>query len=137
LQEIRRVLRQGGLFAFSSHNRNHRDAISWPKIEFSTTPYEQIGHFTKFVKYLPNHLINRNEQRFENDYATISNVAHNYAMLTYYIDKENQISQLDDVGFKAIEMYDALGNMLNLDSDDKDSAWIYPAARKINHQNDT
>ena len=34
--------------------------------------------------------------------------------------------------FETIEMYDTPGNMLNLDSDDKDSAWIYYVARKIN-----
>jgi len=28
-------------------------------------------------------------------------------------------------------MYDTLGNVLNLDSDDKDSAWIYYAAKKF------
>ena len=106
-------------------------------MEFSTTSCEQIEHFTKLVKSLLNHLINRNQQRFENYYANISDVAHNYAMLTYYIDKEHQITQLDDVGFKTIEMYDALGNMLNLDSGDRGSAWICPVARKINHQNDT
>ena len=31
----------------------------------------------------------------------------------------------EDVGFEAIEMCDTLGNTMNLDSDDKGSAWIY------------
>jgi len=132
LREIRRVLKQDGLFVFSSHNRNYRYAISRPKIKFSTTPCKQVEYFKKFVKSSINHLRNRNHQKFEDEYAIINDVAHNYAMMTYYIDKEHQVSQLEDVGFKTDEMYDISGNMLNLDSDDKDSAWIYYVARKIN-----
>jgi hypothetical protein len=56
-------------------------------------------------------------------------------MLTYYIDTVNQVKQLEDMDFETIEMYDTLGNMLGLDSDDKNSAWIYYVARKINQKN--
>lgn len=132
LREIRRVLKQDGLFVFSAHNRKHRYAISRPKMKLSTTLCKQVEHFKEFVKSSINHLRNRNHQKFEDEYAIINDVAHNYAMLTYYIDKENQISQLKDAGFETIEMYDTLGNTLNPDSDDKDSAWIYYVARKIN-----
>ena len=132
LREINRVLKQDGLFVFSSHNRNHRYAISRPKMEFSTTPCKQAGNLMKFFKSTCNRLRNKNHQVFNEQYAIINDVAHNYAMLTYYIDKVNQVKQLEDVGFETIEMYDTFGNTLNLDSDDKDSAWIYYVARKIN-----
>jgi len=135
LREIRRVLKQDGLFVFSSHNRNHRYAISHPKMEISMTPCMQAGNLVKFFKSTRNRLRNKNHQVFHEQYAIINDVAHNYAMLTYYIDKVNQLSQLEDVGFETIEMYDTLGNMLNLDSDDTDSAWIYYVARKINQNN--
>jgi hypothetical protein len=104
-------------------------------MEISITPYKQAENFTKFIKSLLNHLRNRNHQIFENEYAIINDVAHNYAMLTYYVDKVNQVKQLEGVGFETIEMYDTLGNMLNLESDDKESAWIYYVARKINQKN--
>jgi ubiquinone/menaquinone biosynthesis C-methylase UbiE len=132
LREIYRVLKQDGLFVFSAHNRKHRYAISRPKIQLSTTPCTQVEEFKKFIKSSINHLRNRNHQKFEGEYAIINDIAHNYAMLTYYIEKENQVKQLEDMGFETIEMYDTLGNMLNLDSDDKDSAWIYYVARKAN-----
>ncbi len=135
LREIHRVLKQDGLFVFSSHNRKHRYAMSRPKMKLSMTPCKQVEQFKKFVKSSINHLRNRNHQRFEDVYAIINDVAHNYAMLTYYIDKVNQVKQLEDMGFDTIDMYDTLGNMLDLDSDDKDSAWIYYVARKINHKN--
>ncbi len=132
LREIYRVLKQDCLFVFSSHNRNHRYAISRPEIEFSMMPCKQAGNFIKYFKSKCNRLRNKNHQVFEDQYAIINDVAHNYAMLTYYIDKVNQLKQLEDMGFETLEMYDTLGNILDLDSDDKDSAWIYYVARKIN-----
>ena len=130
LREIHRVLKQDGLFVFSSHNRNHRYAISRPKIKFSMMLCRQAGNFIKFLKSTRNRLRNINHQVFNEQYAIINDVAHNYAMLTYYIDKVNQVKQLEEMSFETIEMYDTPGNMLNLDSDDQDSAWIYYVARK-------
>ena len=40
------------------------------------------------------------------------------------------------MGFKTIEMYDTLGNILDLDSDDKDSAWIYYVAKIFDQKDD-
>ncbi len=132
LREIYRVLKQDCLFVFSSHNRNHRYAISRPEMEFSIMPCKQTGNFIKYFKSTRNRLKNKNHQVFEGQYAIINDVAHNYAMLTYYIDKVNQVKQLEDMGFETLEMYDTLGNTLDINSDDADSAWIYYVARKIN-----
>ena len=131
LREIHRVLKQDGLFVFSSHNRNHRYAISRPKMEFSGTPCKQTYNLIKFFKSTRNRLKNKNHQMFNKQYAIINDIAHNYAMLTYYISKTHQMLQLNDMGFETIEMYDTLGNMLTLDNDDKDSAWIYYVAKKF------
>jgi hypothetical protein len=100
-------------------------------MKLSTMPCEQAGNFIRFFKSTRNRLRNKNLQVFNEQYAIINDTAHNYAMLTYYIDKVNQVKQLEDMGFETIEMYDTSGNMLNLDSDDKGSAWIYYVARKI------
>ncbi len=131
LGEIHRVLKQDGLFVFSSHNRNHRYSISHPKMKLSRAPCKQVENIKNFTKSMYNYLRNKSSQQFKQEYAIINDVAHNYAMLTYYIDKLNQVSQLEAIGFETIEMYDTLGNKLDLDSDDKDSAWIYYVARKI------
>ena len=131
LREIYRVLKSDGLFVFSSHNRNHRYAISHPKMKLSMIPGRQIKNIKNFIKSMCNYLRNKSSQQFMQEYAIINDVAHNYAMLTYYIDKLNQVSQLEVIGFETIEMYDTLGNILDSDSDDKESAWIYYVARKI------
>ena len=131
LREIRRVLKQDGLFIFSSHNRNHRYAISRPKMEFFRAPCKLAENFIKFLKSTRNRLKNKKHQVFNEQYAIINDIAHNYAMLTYYINKADQVSQLKAISFETIEMYDTLGNVLNLDSDDKDSAWIYYVSKKF------
>ncbi len=131
LQEIHRVLRQDGLFVFSSHNKNHRDAVSRPRMAFTLVPSEQFRNLIDFVRSTYNHLRNRKQQRFNGEYSIINDRAHNYALLTYYIDKKNQISQLKETGFETIEMYDTHGNILSIGSDDKDSAWIYYVTRRI------
>ena len=131
LLEIYRVLKRDGLFVFSSHNRNHRYAISRPKMKLSMTPGKLMKNINNFSKSMCNFIRNKSSQQFMKEYAIINDVAHNYAMLTYYIDKLNQVSQLEAIGFETIEMYDTLGNKLDSSSDDKDSAWIYYVARKI------
>jgi len=130
LREIHRVLRQDGLFVFSAHNKNHRNAISSPKMAFTLAPYTQYRNLIDFVRSTYNHLRKRKHQQFNGEYSIINDKAHYYAMLTYYIDKENQISQLRETGFETIEMYDTCGNILNIDSDDRNSAWIYYVTRK-------
>jgi hypothetical protein len=103
-------------------------------MQFSMTPCKLAKDFIKFVKSTRNRLRNKNHQLFKDQYAIINDVAHNYAMLTYYIDKVHQVKQLDDTDFETIDMYDTLGNILDLDSDDKGSAWIYYVAKKNNQK---
>jgi ubiquinone/menaquinone biosynthesis C-methylase UbiE len=131
LREIHRVLRQDGLFVFSSHNKNHRNAICSPRMAFAVVPNALFRNLIDFARSNYNYLKNRKRQQFNREYSILNDRAHNYAMLTYYIDKRNQISQLEETGFETIEMYDTHGNMLNIDSDDGDSAWIYYVTRKI------
>ncbi len=131
LQEIHRVLKQNGIFTFSSHNRNYRNANSPPRMAFTSAPCAQIGNLIKFVKSTYNHSKNKKLERFDKEYSIINDKAHNYALLTYYIDKKSQISQLRKNGFEVIEMYDTFGNKLDIDDDDKDSAWIYYVVRRM------
>ncbi len=130
LREIHRVLCKDGLFVFSAHNKNYRDAISRPGITYTFNLHAMMNNIINFVISTYNHTWHRKSQQFEEEYSILNDRAHNYAMLTYYIDKKNQISQLAKIGFDVIEMFDTDGNVLEQDSDDADSAWIYYVARK-------
>ncbi|GJQ57843.1 MAG: class I SAM-dependent methyltransferase [Candidatus Scalindua sp. AMX11] len=130
LREIHRVLCRNGMFVFSAHNRNHREASSQPRVTFTLNVPTMISNITKFLLSTYNHTRNKKNQQFEEEYCILNDRAHNYAMLTYYIDKKSQISQLMKIGFEVIEMFDTFGNVLGQGSDDGDSAWIYYVARK-------
>lgn len=130
LREVYRVLCQNGLFVFSSHNRNHRDAISRPSITFTLHLGTMAENIIKFIISTYNHTKNRKKQQFKEEYSILNDRAHNYSMLTYYIDTKNQISQLMKMGFDVLEMFDTSANVLEESSDDSDSAWIYYVARK-------
>ena len=131
LKEINRVLCQNGLFVFSAHNRNYRYASMYPGFAFSHDPHILLKNIIKFVKSIYNHTRQKKKQQFEKEYAIINDRAHNYAMLTYYIDKKSQKSQLREVGFDVVEMYDTSGNVLEDNDYDGNSAWIYYVAQKL------
>ncbi|MBM4054441.1 MAG: class I SAM-dependent methyltransferase [Planctomycetes bacterium] len=129
-KEIHRVLKEDGLFVFSSHNRNYHRANSFPKIVFTPDPYAQINLLLKYFRSIVNFLKNRKLEQFNEEYAIINDKAHSYALLSYYIDKNSQILQNKSMGFETIEMYDVSGNILNPGDKDSHSAWIYYVTRK-------
>lgn len=131
LKEIYRILKKDGVFVFSSHNRNYHLAHSFPKAVFTLDPCAQAKFFVKYFRSIVNYLKNRRLEQFNEEYAIINDKAHSYALLTYYIDKNNQILQNKSMGFETIEMYDTSGNILNPGDKDNHSAWIYYVTKKI------
>jgi ubiquinone/menaquinone biosynthesis C-methylase UbiE len=133
LQEIHRVLKENGIFVFSSNNRKWIGYMSHSKIKLSKNPRKLIRNIAVFVKQ--NYLIlrNRKQQISTESYAMINEFSHGEALLSYHIDKKSQILQLYDCGFETIEMYDQFGNTLHPDSDDIRSRWIHYVARKKCH----
>lgn len=130
LREIHRVLGEDGIFVFSSHNRNYRNAITHPNIRFALNPITQIRNLRRYVRCRNNHLRNKKYQYFGTEYAIINGMSHDYGVLTYCMDKENQTAQIREAGFELMEMYDRGGNALALDDDDSNSAWIHYVTRK-------
>lgn len=130
LKEINHVLAPGGLFMFSSHNRNYRQAITRPTLEWSLNPARQYRHLLTFVAELGNRRKRRYEQVFTDDYALINDEAHAYALLTYYIGKNRQVVQLADAGFKTLDMVDVNGELIEPDSNDSHSSAIHYMAQK-------
>ena len=55
MREIHRVLKNDGVFTFSSHNLNYKNAIAAPSMTYTFGPCEQVMYLVKFVKSLYNH----------------------------------------------------------------------------------
>ncbi len=127
IREANRVLRKGGIFMFSTHNRDyqHFHKLPWQR-EFHFS-FRYLIFFLHCLFHLPNHFKMRKHEVFTDDYAIINDGDHRYSLLLYYITIEKQIKQLADNGFTNIEAYDTDGNPVARDTE---SHWLHYLAAK-------
>jgi ubiquinone/menaquinone biosynthesis C-methylase UbiE len=136
LKEIYRVLRHQGLFIFSAHNLDfkRRSAYKFRGFVSAQGPVELIKQnavrIIRYFKGILNHLHYQRQEEHARDYSIINDPSHSYSLLTYYIKKENQVRQLEQMGFSGIQMVDEHGSLITLDEDCRDG-WIYYICRKI------
>src|SRR6266550_3749432 len=91
MHEIFRVLKQNGLFMFSTHNRNyeHFDRLPWQQgLSLDLNFLKNSAHA---LYHLPRHLRLKKHARESDAYAVINDNAHGYSLLTYYISINRQI----------------------------------------------
>lgn len=128
--EIKRVLAPGGLFAFSSHNRDHRLARLQPTLKPTPDPFMLARRVVRYQRCLRNRRRNRVYEREEKDYAIINDRSHNYSLVTHYMTLRAQVAELRTLGFEPMEVYDLAGRSLPLDGEDTESGWLHYVARK-------
>lgn len=127
LAEVRRVLGEGGYFSFSSHNRGHGHFGQMPWRERRPASWNHIKTCVRAALFLPRHWRMRKLEIHDQDYSIINDIAHDFALMTYYIPVDKQIEQLSAHGFREIECYDQEGKLVKGDSADP---WIFYLARK-------
>ena len=131
LAEIRRVLVPGGLFTFSSHNRDHKDARLQPTLRLTPDPFMMVRRIVRFHRCTRNRARNRLHEREEKEYAIINDRSHNYSLITYYMTIRDQVAQLRAAGFEPLEVYNLDGKELPLDGVDTGSGWLNYVARRL------
>jgi ubiquinone/menaquinone biosynthesis C-methylase UbiE len=135
LREVYRVLKRRGLFIFSAHNLSfkRRSAFKFRGFVSANRPLkstkEKAIRIKRYLTGIINHLNYRRHEVHASEYSLINDPSHNFTLLTYYIEKEHQVRQLEAMGFFEIEMIDEKGSFLTLDQDCKDG-WIYYVCRK-------
>ena len=115
LSEVRRVLSDGGLFVFSSHNRNYRIPKPWALDHFSGSLGDPLRFGMRAASYpvgIVNYLrlVHRAEARDE--YCMSVDSAYRYSLIHYRIDAAAQKAQLERAGFCDIAVIDVDGRRL-------------------------
>ena len=117
LAQIRRVLAPGGVFIFSTCNRNSPQfgaGFQLPAFQWSCNPARLFARSLRFVRDTSQRLRNRRrlkpQELITSDYALINDTYHNYGVMLYYISLQQQLRQLADAGFHgAHKAYDLAG----------------------------
>ncbi len=130
LSEVWRVLRPGGTFMFSCHNRRYNRALGGPRLRISRNPVTLGRNVVSYVRSTINHRRVGKLRRMEPTYALLNDYAHDYALLHYYIDRDAQTQQLTDAGFRLLDVFNDSGAILGPHDRDDDSFFLmYVAIR--------
>ena len=132
LKEIYRVTAPGGLFCFSSHNRDFRDIKGDKQRKF----YLALNP-VKLLYRAGMHVLSRwsSWQLGECEYSTPEFAVYNDAelnsrLLTYYITLRKSTEQLEGIGFLTLQALGKEGEPLDSDAPCRDSFMIHYMCKK-------
>jgi SAM-dependent methyltransferase len=142
LEEMRALLAPGGLLIFSSHNLDYVDRAggageeSRPAlrarrmlVKAASRPLTELAGY---ARRLPRRIRNRRRlgalERRADDHAIINDEAHDYALLHYYIRRDDQARQLAETGYELIECLDVDGGVVG-PGEVNPSPWLHYVAR--------
>ena len=101
LKEIKRVVKDGGTFVFSTHNVGSIGNLRL--VRAKTSPR---GVYDRFVRNPLLLLLNENFSQLQNqNYSTVRDGTHWFRLKNYYIKPSEQIRQLAEVGFTNTRAY--------------------------------
>lgn len=124
MDEIYRIIKPGGYFAFSSHNLKGIDKL----FSFPVTL-----NVKKWYKTIVLRSVNKNFRKFyKENYVTIIDGAHGYGVTNYYTTPEYQCKQLAQCGYGDLVVIDLNGNSSTPEGaiNHKD-LWLYYLGRKV------
>lgn len=127
LSGICRVLKPGGIFFFSTHNKAHHSFNRSPWLDSSLKPGIRIKTFLRLLPFYPRHLSLKKKEEHGEQHAVINDWAHDYSLLTFYTTPAFLREQLNRQGFCAITFHAADGRP---EADDRLGNWIFATCEK-------
>lgn len=130
LTEVHRVLRPGGIFAFSSHNLKYKGAFDAPKLDWAWNPARLLVHWLRYLRSYVNYLRLRSYREVTPQYAIVNDPGHYFACLHYYITRSEMSSQLASFGFALKDVLDGMGKTVPEPADESNEpCFLYTAER--------
>lgn len=133
LAEMHRVLKPGGLFAFSHHNRE-RPAVTPYALRYlnrSKHPVRMARNVMEFLQGIRNYRKSLHCAVEQPEYALRHDSGNYFMVPMYYITKQAQVQQLERIGFQVLKIYDGTGQTTDSTTPDPVSSWIFHACRKL------
>jgi SAM-dependent methyltransferase len=126
LRDIRRVLVPGGLLIMSSHNRFHLPQVHGPWYVRRSDPLRFAADLIRLPGRVRRH---RELRRFEHDehgYTVVSDGAHGFQLVHYFITPQAQYRQFEEEDFEPLSCQD-------LDGRDVDDAFEAPDCPELHY----
>ncbi len=132
LAEVNRVLRPGGLFVFSTHNRDVEVPVAWSprNLHWSNNPARLAYNGYLYLVGIAHARKVRGLERAEDEYALTNDPGLRYKLVTYYITRPAQRAQLGRAGFSDVAAYAMDARPLAIDGPPVEDFMIHYAARK-------
>jgi SAM-dependent methyltransferase len=131
LCEVRRLLRPGGLMAFSTHNLRYKRALSGPRVRWSWNPFRLSSSAAQFVLGWRHHRRVGPLRITTPEYALLNDPGHFYACLHYYVARPTVSSQLTATDMRLLDVFNGTGQTLTEAEDDSDDPWLFYVAQRI------
>ncbi len=121
LEEARRVLRPGGVLAFSSHNIRYKRAFSGPYLAWSSNPVQFAANCFHYIWNWCNYIRVAVLRRKMSEYALLNDPGHHYACLHYYVARTTVDAQLASANMRLLDAFDAGGSLAPEGGDDSEN----------------
>jgi SAM-dependent methyltransferase len=135
LREARRVLRPGGVFAFSTHNLDHKNAGKAPWNPLQVWPRDVRRVARRFVRLpyaIRNHARNRRLVLRGDGWAMLNTPLYDFGLVIHYVSLSTAIQELTATGFgEEIEVYDMFGERVASGGDVGGTKWFHLLARAL------
>jgi SAM-dependent methyltransferase len=132
LDEVYRVLRKGGVFLFSVHNKDGPGYDEPLSFGFYPTrnPFKLGARFLRSLRYAA--VAAYNHRRYSrlnleaNDYAIMNASAHSHGILVHYTSLENELREIETAGFlPGTEVYENVKGTRVREGDDTHGVWWF------------
>jgi|UniRef100_UPI00378313E6 ubiquinone/menaquinone biosynthesis C-methylase UbiE len=132
MKEIQRVLKPGGWFIFSSHNRDQKTPGPFAvcNLSFSKHPLRMLAHLLRYLKGIVNRWKTKSLAYAGQGHEMRHDSSNIFAAPICYITKAAQRDQLAVLGLEMISIFDRAGKATSVAEFDQTSSWILYVCRK-------